>query len=644
MKNAPRKAIVLAAGFGSRMRPLSHECPKPLMPLWNKPLLEHALDLLISWGVSDILINLHHAPEAILHFCQTITNKSCRIQLSFEPEILGTGGAVRRAKWFCCDEPFWMLNTDIAAELSPAPLIKSFYSQNALATLWMQPELGPRTVELDHEKVKNFASKNPGSTGTATFCGLQLIAPRIFDYFPKNKKFFSIIDAYREGMRRGETVSGICIKNSFWADLGTRERYLNAHRDILQARRKNLPGKSLLPTKMLKDCQARIPADCQTSGFTVVAPGVTIGKGCRLHNTVIWGGTNLSNDAFIENSIAGSNLNLRGTVTNSMVTNCSHIMDDILQQAMRRLRSTPPKTILAALPARGSNRSFSRLQTPRTSAILIRYNPEARPENAVYANHTKFLIKHGIRVPRLLLDMPDKNATLFEDAGTLDLTYAVKAMPHKQITATYKKVINQLIKMHAIPAKALRDQNLEPPFSPELYTWEHSLFISNFLQGQLHLRSNETDKIATELSGLIPVLQKQPQVLLHRDMQSSNILLPHGRPTIIDFQGMRCGPAMYDIASLLCDPYVDLTDRIRQELLDYYIKKSGAGNAVAASFRPAAIQRICQALGAFARLAKLPDMQHFQNFIPPACRTLHSTLHTQTGLPTLQKLLKTSFK
>ena len=636
MKNAPRKALLLAAGFGSRMQPLSFECPKPLMPLWNKPMLEHAIDLLISWGVRDILINIHHNPEKILNHCRNLTRENCRIQLSFEPDILGTGGALQRAQWFLQSQPFWVLNTDIAAELNPRPLINAVHNNNALAALWMHPADGPRTVELHHNRITNFASKNPGSKNTATFCGLQIVSPKIFQYLPQ-KKFFSIIDAYRNAMQNNETIAGICIKDAFWADLGTRERYIAAHAAILNAYKNNLPGKSLLPAKTYSANQSRIPDDCNINGFAAIAPSTSFGKNIQLENSVIWQNTCLTDNTTISSSVIGTNLTLRDTIHNSLVTGCSNISSNTLTPSLQRLHTSPENANLISLPARGSNRSFTRIQTPKKSAILIQYDDTARPENARYAAHSQLLKKHGIRVPGILLDMPDKKATLFEDAGTLDLTCAARQLPTDQTIAIYKKVISQLVKMHAIDTSKI--SSLEPPFSPELYHWEHNLFTTNFLTNHLKLSPHKIRKIKTELNSLIAPLQNQPQVLLHRDMQSSNILLTNNRPTIIDFQGMRLGPAMYDIASLLCDPYVMLPQNIRQLLLQDYLKKSKADQTTAQSFIPASIQRLCQALGAFARLSKLPDMGHFKNFIPPACRILSDTLNQTSALPQLTKTI-----
>ena len=117
----PNKAFVLAAGFGTRMLPLSRDLPKPMMPLWGRPLLEHVLLLLRDWGVRDVLVNTHHRPGELIRWAAGRPVAGLRVNFSFEPEILGTGGALRRAAWFLDDRPFWLINADVAADLDPSP-------------------------------------------------------------------------------------------------------------------------------------------------------------------------------------------------------------------------------------------------------------------------------------------------------------------------------------------------------------------------------------------------------------------------------------------------------------------------------------------------------------------------------------------
>jgi mannose-1-phosphate guanylyltransferase/phosphomannomutase len=190
----PRKAIILAAGFGSRLLPLTLLKPKPLFPLWGKPVLGHTLELLHRWGVRDVLVNAHHHADQILAYLHTNPVPGLTYQLSYEPDILGTGGVLPKARWFLDDQPFWMINADVMAELDGRPLITAFQKQSAIASLWLHPERGPRTVEHRNGLISVFKSPLARTEGTATFCGLQLLSPRILKYLPESG-FASIVDA-----------------------------------------------------------------------------------------------------------------------------------------------------------------------------------------------------------------------------------------------------------------------------------------------------------------------------------------------------------------------------------------------------------------------------------------------------------------
>ncbi len=167
-KSPPRKAFVLAAGLGTRMRPLTTALPKPLLPFWGRPLLFILLDRLQRWGVREVLINLHHQPDVIRAAVAAERFRRLDIAYSHEPVILGTGGALVRARGFL-DQPFWMVNADIAFDLDPAPLLARHARGRPLATCWLHGSRGPRTVEMRRGLITEFRSQRPATAGTYTY-------------------------------------------------------------------------------------------------------------------------------------------------------------------------------------------------------------------------------------------------------------------------------------------------------------------------------------------------------------------------------------------------------------------------------------------------------------------------------------------
>jgi hypothetical protein len=139
------------------------------MPLWGKPVLGHILEMLARWGVEDVLINLHHQPEAICDYVRRRPASSPRVSLSFEPDILGTGGVLRRASWFLDTHPFWMINADIAADVDPRALITAFQQPRVLAALW----LNAQPQQRHHGQYRQHAHPGrPGQWATGNMGGV----------------------------------------------------------------------------------------------------------------------------------------------------------------------------------------------------------------------------------------------------------------------------------------------------------------------------------------------------------------------------------------------------------------------------------------------------------------------------------------
>lgn len=532
--HAPQKAFILAAGLGTRLRPITLETPKPMLPLWNRPMLDRTLAMLASWDVSEVLLNLHHAPGPIIRYLATQPFPRLRISAVFEPVILGTGGALRNAAWFI-DQPFWLLNADVVADLDPAPLLHAWKTQHPLAACWLTENAGPRTVRCEKGIILHFNDKQ---NGHATFCGLQLLDERILPFIAK-EGFDTLIAAYQRAQNKHHAIAGVTVPGSFWADIGTPSQYVQAHRDT--AKRLGQAGQS----------------------FTLPASIVLTPR----------------------------------------------------EQSLLSISNFP----VEVLPPRGSSREFFRIP----SRILIRWSPD-RPDNRLYARHTRFLASIGLPVPRLFLDSPRDRFLSIEDLGPGTLESRIPHCTPSAILRLYKPILDITLRLHleGLPAARRCHLPLMPGFGPTLYAWEHAYFIDNLLRGPLNASPGQILAVAAELQSVSRLLAQSPQALIHRDWQSSNILFRGHQPVMIDYQGMRRGPAAYDLASLLCDPYADLPAPVQRQLLRHYVRRHPQGDAISAAFPAAAIQRLCQALGAYTFLSRKPGMESFARHIPVAARQL----------------------
>ena len=618
------------------MRPISWIVPKPLLPLWNTTLILHQIRQLSGWGVRDIVVNLHHGADAVMRVTRASVAAAqlpVRLTFSFESSILGTGGALRRATWFFDNaEPFWLVNADIAADVNPRPLLAEFARHRPLAVLWMEPNFGPRTVEVSDGRVSTFHSKHPGKPGTFTFTGLHLASPRLLGFLP-DRPFSSVLDAYEAAMRGGLAIRGIAPRNAFWRDLGSPAQYLEAHRAWAE---RQTPGNSATR----QPCGSHgggCPAYSSHTPFAAVAPTATIGPHARIENSVVMDGARIGAGVVLRTAIVAPDTTVRTSLEGPVVA-AEAVLDDwpAVALACDALGWRPRDTLANALAPRGSDRAFTRLIRGRRSAILVEYG-DRRPENCAYAAHARFLGRHGVRVPAVLMDWPDRHTLLMEDVGSRSMEDEVPHAGPARVERLYRAVLDQAARLHGIPLSRIRRAglDLQPAFSAEVYRWERDLFATHFLGPRMELSASQQSLVLRDLARVARELESAPPVLVHRDFQSSNVHLHRGETVLIDFQGMRLGPAAYDVASLLCDPYVMLPGALRERLLAYYLQRVRDPESVRLRFWFAAAERLCQALGAFGRLSASADTVRFARYIPPALAMLETSLAHLPRLPNL---------
>lgn len=230
------KAMILAAGLGTRLRPLTNTIPKPLLPVGGTPLIVWNLLLLKRHGFKDVVINLHHLGPMIE---QTLGNGSkfgLRIIYSHEPMILGTGGGIKQAEPHFSGEPVLVLNGDTLFELDLGALCAFHRDRKAMATLVLREDAdaarwGLVEVGADDRVVRITGRGLPGSVPTSPrmFAGIHILNVRLLRDVPKGVES-SIIEAYVSALKRDEPVLGYDLKG-YWSDVGTAERYAQAEQD-----------------------------------------------------------------------------------------------------------------------------------------------------------------------------------------------------------------------------------------------------------------------------------------------------------------------------------------------------------------------------------------------------------------------------
>lgn len=299
---------------------------------------------------------------------------------------------------------------------------------------------------------------------------------------------------------------------------------------------------------------------------------------------------------------------------------------------------------LTTLSGRGSDRNFFRLKwNDAGSAIMVHYD-QKRVENTYYADIAVFLSNIHVSVPRLIRHDPTRCLILMEDMGDTDL-WSLKGSPWETRRVLYQKTLAIVHRLHSFPEKNFpRDKvKLMEGFGPDLYRWERDYFRDHFVSGicGIELEPPFEQELEAELSVLAERLHGTWRCLVHRDLQSQNVMIRDGEPFLIDFQGMRMGCPFYDLGSLLNDPYVDFSEDEQYELLSFYYeltKRDFDWPTFQNYFWEASAQRLMQALGAYGFLGLKKGLKAFLDHIPAGVRNLYRAASHVASLPRLREL------
>jgi NDP-sugar pyrophosphorylase family protein len=230
------KAMILAAGLGTRLQPLTNRTPKVLLPVAGTPLIVWNLLLLRRHGVTEVTINLHHLGGMIQDALGDGTKFGMRLAYSHEPVLLGTGGGIKKAEPFFGGDPFLVLNGDTLLELDLGALAQVHRQGGALATMVVRVDSEADrwgAVELDASqhvvRITGRGRTDAGPTVKRMFAGVHLMSPHLLREIPADQES-SVIDAYVREIELGATILGFEM-SGYWSDVGTPERYTQAQRD-----------------------------------------------------------------------------------------------------------------------------------------------------------------------------------------------------------------------------------------------------------------------------------------------------------------------------------------------------------------------------------------------------------------------------
>ncbi|MGH2863642.1 MAG: sugar phosphate nucleotidyltransferase [Solirubrobacteraceae bacterium] len=316
------KAMVLAAGLGTRLRPLTYEITKPMVPVLDRPVMEHILDLLDRHGFGEVIANLHYFPDSIReHF-------GGRLSYRFEEELLGTAGGVRGCAEFFDGEPFLVISGDALTDIDLTRLVARHKDTGAAATLAVKqvPDTSEYGVVL-HDgdgRITGFQEKPPPEEALSDLgnCGIYMFEPQIFDYFP-SRPFVDWAQDVFPTLLENDVPFQIHELHEYWNDVGSlgelRQGTFDALRGDLHL---EVDGEEVSPGVVVADGRELAPdvevegpvwigadvsvgAGARLMGPVVLGDGATVGEGAQLRESIVFPGSEILPEAILIGAIAG---------------------------------------------------------------------------------------------------------------------------------------------------------------------------------------------------------------------------------------------------------------------------------------------------------------------------------------------------
>ena len=307
------QAFVLAAGLGKRLRPLTDELPKPLIPIFQKPLITFALDHLLALGVNRFVINTHRHPESFQNFFATNEYAGVPISLIHEPDLLETGGGIKNAEAHLGREPFITYSGDVLTDMDLQPLIDEHFLRGNGVTLALRETRFPPGVALRDHRVVDISSRY-GVAGNYDFANIAVWSPAIFQRIPARQKI-SFIPILANWIAQGGRIGGLVLSDGKWFNIGSRAEYLEVHRTILRENWKpHFVKTQQWPERIASS--AIVEQRAQLRGCTVVGANCRVGAEAILEDTILWPDAEIASQSRLEACIVRSRKKVSGTHRN----------------------------------------------------------------------------------------------------------------------------------------------------------------------------------------------------------------------------------------------------------------------------------------------------------------------------------------
>jgi mannose-1-phosphate guanylyltransferase len=285
------KAMILAAGLGTRLRPLTEVKPKVLLPVANRPVIARVIDYLKAHGFSQLVVNAHHHYRQLVDYLDNGRPFGLPIDIRVEPEILGTGGGIKNTSGFWDDEPFVVVNGDILTDINLTRAYEDHLKSGALVTLIVHDCEPFNQIDIDENgNISDIARES--LSGRLAFTGIHIMNPELLSHIPDGV-FYDIILCYQELIASGKAIRAFLSRNHYWRDIGTVQSYRDANRELSEKEFLLGSGCQIDPSAIFKD-------------WAVVGENCVIGQRVEIARSVLWEGATVKDGVRVVDSVVTS--------------------------------------------------------------------------------------------------------------------------------------------------------------------------------------------------------------------------------------------------------------------------------------------------------------------------------------------------
>ncbi|MBU0672446.1 MAG: NDP-sugar synthase [Candidatus Margulisbacteria bacterium] len=323
------KAVIIAGGLGTRLRPLTYNTPKPIVPVVNRPFVVHQIEHLVKHGVDEVILNLHYLSHEIKKILDDGKQWGIKIHYSIEEHPLGTAGAVKNAEQFFDEGPMVVFNGDVLTDINISKVVSFHREKGATVTLTLTEVEDPTPFGLvltdKNGRVTQFLEKPSWSMVTAKTinAGIYVVDPKIFKLAPVGKPYSFERELYPTLLEQGAPIFGY-PSQAYWIDIGNPQKYIEAHQAILRGEvavkiigtrinGKFWLGKDTHPDASVRFAGASVVGEkvklgngTEIGDYVVLGNNVSVGAHCRLERAIVWQDTKIGDHVHLSDCILGN--------------------------------------------------------------------------------------------------------------------------------------------------------------------------------------------------------------------------------------------------------------------------------------------------------------------------------------------------